>query len=299
MAYYPQSTSGLNYVTYPAGPTAAGATITAGGSAHAKGSYAQFVASTGFDANYCFVEVITCSQAGTLFLLDIATGAAASETVIIPNLLMDRVNGVSSHSGNGMFALPIAIPASTRVSARCQASTGSTTMEVAITLVAAGGAPGPTSYTNNGPNTGTTGGTNVDAGATINTKGAYAQLVASLAAVAQILCIQFTSRASNVSVSARFAVDVATGAAASEVVLIADLRFTSTEAISGIPPVPRSYTLLTYIAASTRVAVRTSSSTNDGNYRVFDCAIAWATAPTESAGGTGTSGSLARVFTGM
>lgn len=292
MPYYPQSATGLGYISYPAGPTAVASTITAGGSNNTKGSYVEFVSSSPFAANYIFINVITASGTGT-FLLDIATGGSGSETVIIPNILVDRQTSASGHTGAGFWAIPISIPAGTRISARCQSSVLSQTLEVAITIVAAGGNAGPTTWTNNGALTASSLGTQVDPGATINTKGAYSQMVASTAAVTQIMMIQFSNRGLNVAASARWCVDIATGAAASEVVLVPDLRFTSSDAVA-IPSTPRSFTLLTYIPAGTRIAVRASCSSNDASYRIFDCAIMTATAPNDV-----TSGSFSRIFSGF
>ena len=37
--HHPQSTTGLNYITYPVGPTASGTALTYGGAANTKGAY--------------------------------------------------------------------------------------------------------------------------------------------------------------------------------------------------------------------------------------------------------------------
>lgn len=291
--YYPQSATGLSYISYPAGPNPTGATITASGSINTKGSYTEFVSSSPFTCNYILVTVITASVSGGLYLLDIATGGSGSETVIIPNLLVDRINGATVHQGNGEYAIPINIPSGTRISARCQCSTGSGTLEVGITLIAAGGAVGPSSYTTYGANTGTSGGTNVDPGNTINTKGAYSQLTASSSAVAQVAMLVLSGIGTiGAGANLRWDVDVATGAGGAEVVLIPDLHF-GFAPIQDLPIYPRSKTFLLYIPASTRIAIRASCSSNDSVVRNFECAIVVATAPSDV-----TSGSLARVFTG-
>lgn len=292
MPYYPQSATGLNYISYPAGPTATAATLTASGSTHTKGAYTQFVASSPFACNLLQIEVVTASVSGGLYLFDIATGGSGSETVVVPNIMIDRYSGATSHSGSGFYVIPISIPAGTRISARCQCSTGSGTLEVGITIIAAGDLVSPSTWTQNGVTTATTRGTQVDPGASANTKGAYSQVIASTAAVAQLAVIQFSNIATITAINARWCVDIATGAAASEVVLVPDLRW-GAAGVQGIPAYPRSITFLTYIPASTRIAVRASCSSNDSSFRLFDVAILTAVAPNDV-----TSGTYSRIFSG-
>jgi hypothetical protein len=281
MACYPQNTTGLNYITYTAGPTVNGALATGAAGANTKGSYVEVAASTAFESNRSVIAAQATNSGGVRHLLDIATGAAASESVIIPDILIEGAMNTSESAAAG-YPFPCAIAASTRIAARSQGSTGSTGVRIAITLMAAGGVPGIATFTNYGSNTGDSGGVTVDPGGTANTKGAYAQITASTSAVVQWLIVMFGYGGNTAPNNSRWAVDVATGAAASEVVLIPDLRTSGHPANAAHPA---CYELMTYIAASTRIACRSSCSINDATDRLLDIALLTATAPAEAAAG--------------
>jgi len=284
VTYYPQSASGLNYITYPVATTPNTiTTITSSASTNTKGSYAEIVASTGFACNSLYVAVPTTAPDNQYYLLDIATGAAAAETVVIQDMILNGLNNTSADGGSLTF-YPLAIAASTRISGRCQCSVASQTLGVAVTLVAAGDTPGCASFVANGAATGTSQGTTIDPGAVADTKGAYSVLTASLAAVAQYMTLMFTPNANSVPNNFIWAVDLATGAAASEVILIPDMRIraatTTPTKLTGY-----LYHFPTYIAASTRLAMRASCSGTDTTDRKFQTAAYTATAPAETSGG--------------
>jgi hypothetical protein len=286
MAYYPQSTSGLNAITYPAGPATAGFTVTADSTDNSKGAYTEIVASAPFTANAITVAVqVTVGTAGRLFLLDIATGAAAAETVVVPNLILEGTSSSSSAYGCGWIRIPLRIVAGQRVSVRCQCSASSTTIgQVSMTLIAAGGVDGITSFVNYGADTSDSGGTQLDPGGSANTKGSWVQLTASSSAITQWLSLLTTYGHTTVS-TCSWAVDIGTGAAASEVVLVPDLRVTSATNSGSQPTLqPKSQELLTYIAAGTRIAARCSCSISTSTARLLDVALLAGTAPSESAG---------------
>lgn len=114
-----------------------GTTVTASGSTHTKGSYAQLIASTGANAIGITVVLHNVGVASTnaRALVDIAVGGAGSEQIIIPNLLAGNAgawNGASN--GGNCYHFPIFIPAGVRLSARCQASTASDTVNALVYL---------------------------------------------------------------------------------------------------------------------------------------------------------------------
>jgi hypothetical protein len=283
MPNYPQSAAGLNYITYPPGPIPLGPTLTSGG-ANTKGTYVELAASSAFACNHFAAYVqATIATAGVQILLDIATGAGGAETVIVPDLLTEGTNTASNISGAGGWQLPLAIDASTRIAGRIAASSAATPTLVVIMLAAAGDTPGVSSFTALGINTADSGGTSVDPGAVANTKGAYAELSASLAAVAQVIVPLFSLGGNAAPAAARWYVDIAIGAAASEVVLIPDLPVTVSAGTTPRPHLtPRGYTFLTYIAAATRVAARASCQSTDATDRLIDVAALVATAPAET-----------------
>lgn len=289
MTFYPQSASGLDYESFPAGPAAAGVTVTSDAAANTKGAYTEIAAATSFDANWITVEITQTTQTTVRrYLIDIAIGAAASEVVVIPNLMAEGGAGGSPTDGSYTFTLPLDVPSGSRISARCQDSVGSGPVSISVTLAAAGDTPGPTAYTAHGVDTATSLGTSVNAGGSINTKGAYAQLSASLGAVAQYAMLMMSTNGNTQTAAATFAVDLATGAAASEVVLVPDLRG-ATSNNSDYLYSTKTFAFPTYIAAATRVAVRMSSTTADATDRVLTAALYTAVAPTEASGGASSS----------
>lgn len=142
-----------------------GTTVTASGTTHTKGSYAQLIASTSRPSYGITIVIHNVGVASTnaRMLVDIAIGAAASEQVIIPNLLAGNASAWNAASNGGTcYHFPIAIPSGVRISARCQASTASDTCNIIVWLHQARTAPGlwvgqrVTAY---GVNTGTSTGT--------------------------------------------------------------------------------------------------------------------------------------------
>jgi hypothetical protein len=85
--------------------------LTANAAGNTKGSYAQLIASTAHD--YSGFIFYADAVSGTTYLVDLAIGGAGSEIPIMPNIYLGSAAGA-------MFYAPIAIPAGTRVAARCQ-----------------------------------------------------------------------------------------------------------------------------------------------------------------------------------
>lgn len=283
MPTYPTSAAGLNYASYnDASSTPTGTSLTANASAHTKGVYSAFIASSGFDAQQITIEAITTSNAATDYLFDIATGAGGAEVVVIANIGATHFGSTSSVAVWGHWEIPFAIAASTRISGRCQCSTGGDVIELVITLVGSNGAVGCTATETIGAVTGSTTLTQIDPGGTANTKGSYTALTASSGIIYQAIAPLFHEISHNTSGSVRWAVDIATGAGGAEVVLIPDLRLKSntTWLING----PSAYAFLTYIPASTRIAVRAACSVNTATLRLFNAGAVGSVAPAEAAG---------------
>jgi len=115
-----------------------GTTVTAGGTANTKNTtYTELLASTSFDAyavEIMFSNVAT-DGANTSMLVDIAIGAAASETVIIPNLNAGAAIGHNSVTlGGQRYWFPLYIPAGSRLSATAAAAIASDTASVTVRL---------------------------------------------------------------------------------------------------------------------------------------------------------------------
>jgi hypothetical protein len=247
-----------------------------------KGTYSEFVSSLAFTANRVTVLVLSTvlNAAARLYLIDLATGAAGAESVVLPNLMTEGAptSGTASH-GEVHASFPLAIASGTRIVIRTACNAGGETCTVSLTVVAAGDTPGCATFVNYGADTSDSGGTVVDPGASADTKGSYTQLAASSGAVAQVLVALFTVRGNPAAASAQWAVDVATGAAGAESVFVPDLRLGTASTnelrlnLRAAPP------LLVYIAASTRISVRASCDITDATDRLLDAAVLVATAP--------------------
>jgi hypothetical protein len=123
-------------LTTPAGNF--GTVVTCGGSAHTKNTtYTQLIASTSFDAYavmILFANVFSAAAA-TSMLVDIAIGAAASETVLIPNLNAGGATDITVvNVGGQRYWFPIYVPAGSRLSATAQGTIASDTVSVSVWL---------------------------------------------------------------------------------------------------------------------------------------------------------------------
>jgi hypothetical protein len=111
--------------------TSDGTSITSGGSAGVKGSYAQLSASVTYDTKWLLVCIGPTLGGVADFSLDIAVGAAAAEVVVVPDLFVNQASSGGSATPC-YYLLPVAIKAGSRLSARA----ASTTSAIAIkTLV--------------------------------------------------------------------------------------------------------------------------------------------------------------------
>ena len=212
------------------GGTSDSGTAITGGAANTKGVYSQLMASTTFDAAAIMLDVNT-NFGDTNYLLDIAVGAAASEQIIFPNLALAFNVGMAES-----ILIPIAIPAGSRLSARCQDNFGSSVVRLSGQLFS-------TSFLNQAPYhtvtqygavLTTSAGTIADAGAVANTKGVWAQLTASTTQAHSGLIVASVKSPQSTVVTADYSqlADIGVGAAASEQILIPDLRSLASRAPS-------------------------------------------------------------------
>lgn len=254
-----------------AGASSSGTVVTANASANTKGTYAELIAATSFDAGGILVILSRAPGGSTApVLCDIAIGAAASEQVLIPNLATD--NSITG-SLDPVYFFPISIPAGSRLSARSQSSTGSIAIQVTAYLVAGSFfMPGGLGRAEGcGPLTGTSLLTSIDGGATANTKGAYAQLIASTSFSYSAIVLGITRLNDSARTTCTWLFDLAVGASSSEQVIIPDLMLrchSSNDEVGPcvIGPLPID------IPAGTRLSARTQCSTNVAGDRAFGLA---------------------------
>lgn len=233
-----------------------GTTLTTG-AANTKGAYTTLIASTVGDASAVIVTVLNDATASNSMFVDIAVGAAASEQVIISNVMLDGAILINSTQ-----IFPVAIPSGTRISARAQTTGATNSVRVMVMVLDDGMIGRAGSVVDSiGALTATTIGTSVDAGASANTKGAYAQIIASTAVDYGAFCFHMDSLGrSAVGTSNNQLIDVAVGGAGSEQVIISNypmaLQNGNTVGCAWSPWFEMD------IPSGTRIAVRSQASSN-------------------------------------
>jgi len=188
---------------------------------HTEGAWVELISSTAFDTDYLYLTIRSLiGTAGATGLVDIAIGAASSEVVIVSDLFvsLDALTNVTT------VTLPIRIPAGTRVAARLQGSVAASIVDIAGALVSGGfGTPAPFSkIISLGVDSANTRGTNLGDGAnwTAHTKKAYVEITSSLPENIEALAFALHSVGAS---STSMLLDIAIGAAASEVAILSDL----------------------------------------------------------------------------
>lgn len=233
--------------------TSLGTTITSNGAANTKGNYAQLIAATANDADGFIVEFTRSNVANQSFLVDLATGGAGAEVVLVANMMMraDELGNVGYS-----FYVPKAIAAGTRLAMRCQDSNGGSSIIGEVLLVRGGLAERLTCATvaTYGAETGDSTGTGVDPNDTANTKGTWAQITAATSSeIDAIAVIAGCSSAPAGNLDLLY--DIGTGAAAAETVVVANLALQYRASQKNVSPVAFSPLPLS-IPAGTRIAMR-------------------------------------------
>ena len=251
--------------------TSLGTNVTGGG-ANSKGSWTELDASTSVTCEGIWVHVGGNQTSNYQNLIDIGTGAASSEVVLIP----DVMSSCGDTFGDARsYLIPISIASGTRLSARTQNNIGAAYIKVSCTLVSDAGLD-ITSFTNVDAmgvvSSGASEGTIVDPGATANTKGSYVEIDASTAQNYKGIIIAIGQNGNTALNTYNFLLDVAVGVAASEVNFIENLMF-NTSALSDYGSGRVIGPIACDIPASSRLSVRSQSSGNDATDRVQDIII--------------------------
>lgn len=252
------------------GASGAGGTSAAQpGAANTKGAYTEYVTSTSFDAIGFFIS--NGSSGGNVDTLhDVAIGAAGSEQIIVPDILISGSNeGVA---GNFVY-FPIAIPGGTRIALRRQASTAATALNVVVILVGAGALPAQRLQraVNYGAAAADSGGVSIDPGGVANTKGSWVQIAASTSADIKWLVVCIGNQLNTVRTGATWLLDLAIGAAAAEQLVVPDINLVAQASSDFMNP--RLLGLPVSIPAGTRLAARASCTTTDATDRLFDLVL--------------------------
>lgn len=239
------------------------ATITANATVNTKGDYADVIASTGGQVSLCrlrFGSSFTAAEDSSM-LLDVAYGAAASETVILANLQVGWGNtiGAGVAPREVWFPTPL-LPASTRIAARVQAATKVGGTVDRTVLVSADTFNGTTPGTINtiGATTATSQGTAVVAGLS-DVEGSWTEITASTTATYRALLYAVGCAGDATTQLSNYLLDIGTGASSSETAILSNIYVsTSTSELvlnpTSITPIPVN------IPTGTRLSARLQSS---------------------------------------
>lgn len=260
------------FAAHNGGSTVYGIDVFTSGSNNTKGSWTEIASSTAFAADGLFV-VLARSTTARKFLVDIGIGAAAAETVLIGNI---QYQSGDDPAGNCMvLPIPVAIANGTRIAARAQSNngTGPPAVNVSVYPVATDGFPTNwTAVTTLGADTADSTTAQIDPGAVANTKGAWTQITASTTNALRGLVLLVSLQANQAPVLAGWKLDIGTGAAAAETVVIGDLMVNS-GGNAGDLVQPAAWPMQVAIPASTRIAVRAQCSITDATDRLIDVSI--------------------------
>lgn len=230
--------------SWPQSGSSYGLLITTGTTAHVKTAWSTLITSTSFDCSAIMLKVWCASYA----LFDFAVGASGQEQVFAENI-------PSINLGSSCVAAGVRIPAGSRIAVRVQAAGASSNTRSSIALLRGNEYLPETRYLIGlGVSTATSEPKSVTAGGTVNTKGSWVELVASLAADVKALHL-----APYNIVNARSLLDLGFGVAASEVVAIPNFCAST---YGGTSWTHTGYARFGInIAAGTRLAARAQSST--------------------------------------
>jgi len=246
-----------------------GTNVTTGASASTKGSWAQLIASTSFDAYWVVVMASGwgLAAAASQTCMDIGVGAATEE-VLIPDLLVGYSGNWGQAVGQGprMFEFPLYIPAGSRLTARVAGARTSTTNQAQIWLYGGDGCPPfrvGSKVTTYGMGT-VPNGTTIAPGAS-GAEGSWTQIVASTSEDHFAFVPSFQPSADTTTNLRNIGVNIGIGAATEEQIGLDYWYPTDSNEMMGgpFPAMP----IFADVPSGTRLVMRASNSgTNDGSY---------------------------------
>ena len=237
--------------------------LTANTSAHTKGSYSELIASTSANAGLLvlMVQDVSTVATNTATLIDIATGASGSETVIISNLAVGGAVATAGPTGVAV-SIPLQIPSGTRLSARIQSVvTGGKTATAQVFLFDVGGdyATAPTSVDVIGGNTANSQGISFS-----GASGTWVQATASTSQAYRAVAIVPSMHSTGIATIAP-QLELGVGASGSEQVFgLTVAAYSNNENVQSAPPYLSLFGR--NIPAGSRIAVRHDIATSPTVY---------------------------------
>ena len=251
-----------------------GTLLTGSASTYTKGAWGQLTASTTTDINWLLVQGVSFGWFGRAIALDIGVGGAGSEVIVVANLNYSDLNAVTA-----LYMLPVSIPAGSRIAGRFASNSANDFFNLLVTgfqdTYQSAGTAGSIVDTY-GFSTSTNFGTQIDPGSTPNTKGAYVQLTASTTADILGVMLRLDGQGTTTGTTGglvSWLVDLAVGAAASEIVILPNMFNISYTATSTILNCHNQHFIPLQIAAGSRIAVRAQCSTGTSPDRLIGATV--------------------------
>lgn len=239
-----------------------GTTIASSVTSLAWGSYTTLSSSVPFATAGFFIHLHSYSLPGSVseanFLLQIARGSTGQEVPLVQHLLL--WSRAASAGGRTIF-IPVSVLSGQRISARLMSVTdgsNANTVKVSLTFLATGFTPssGYGEVLSYGGSESSAGGVTVTSGSS-HAKGSWAELTSSLTGTCSAIALSL-GLGSTPAANSRFYVDIGTGTAGGERVLLPDWPIAAPvdQMISEwfIGPLPM------HIPSGSRVAVRMQGS---------------------------------------
>lgn len=246
--------------------------VTPNATANVEGGWVEIIAATDFEASFVVVTVSQNIQSAIHdYLVDIGIGAAASEKILIPDLHVSAYGVAATNYTWNVYEFPLAVPKGSRISARAQSSGGANGLHVSVHLFGGGFlSPAPLGVVEAwGSSSADSGGTSIDPGGTINTKGAWVQLTAATAFDIHVLGVALGNQRNTGRTFCDWKIDIGIGAAASEKGLVLDLPLRAQTGADNVHPT--TYPLLPVsIPKGSRVSARAECTISDATDRLFD-----------------------------
>jgi len=269
MGDWPATLGHGKIVQYGISPSNSLGTSTTSGTANAKSPWTQLTPLSSISAHGFFLQIL--SQGLNDNLVDVGIGESGAVKVIVSNVLYT----CGSIADQLFFYAPVSIAANSKVWARHQ-STGSSgdTIYVSALLCAHGflGLRPVSKFVTFGAMTSDSGGTEVDPGGTANTKGAWTEIVASIAIKVRMLYVAIGNRDLATRATMSLFIDIGIGASGAEKVLMSNLYCLSED--GGDTWTPQMFgPFFTQVPSGTRLSARAQCSSATINERLFDVVL--------------------------
>jgi hypothetical protein len=242
-------------------------TLTGSGTAHTKGNWGQIDAAipAGVKGLIVSVNATNLAATNTSMLMDIGVGGAGSELVVVANLGIGYKQN-AGHMAGWIEYIPLALPDGVRLAARIQGAVVSDTAVTSWQYVIDQGIHPVRSFAaceTMGADTGTSRGVTVTANATINTPGAWAEIVASTPTPIHALLPTIQANGQTTMVTRFETIEIGVGGAGAEQIIIPKIGYRVSSTSEELNP----YLLLALsglvdvnIPVGSRLAARVTSS---------------------------------------